>query len=129
MGIYMSYICLALFNEFEWGHPPLANPGRFQAPLAKTCNSTGRRKRCWSNEHLLGWFILVLYLLIYIYIYTHCTHTVYIYSIYYVVIVCVYICVSIRRCPRPTSMFGSSNLVRDSLKPTFLLIISRHFVC
>jgi len=91
----MSYICLALFNEFEWGHPPLANPGRFQAPLAKTCNSTRRRKRCWSNEHLLGWFILVLY--IYIYIYTLYTYGVYIYIhiylylYYYYVILCAFI--------------------------------------
>lgn len=81
----MSYICLALFNEFEWGHPPLANPGRFQAPLAKTCNSTRRRKRCWSNEHLLGWFILVLY----IYIYIHIVHIrcIYIYTYIYIYII------------------------------------------
>ena len=91
MGIYMSYICLALFNEFEWGHPPLANPGRFQAPLAKTCNSTGRRKRCWSNEHLLGWFILVLYLLIYIYIHTLYTYGVYIYIVYIMLLLCAFI--------------------------------------
>ena len=89
----MSYICLALFNEFEWGHPPLANPGRFQAPLAKTCNSTRRRKRCWSNEHLLGWFILVLYIYIYIHIvHIRCIYIhIYLYLYYYYVILCAFI--------------------------------------